>query len=653
MFRNAGAGHMATVGPWAALPGALCIGAALGAAMHYPLAPMRTLLLLSTMVAWAMSRPADLWFVLPALLPVASFTPWSGWWLVDGSDLLILALMGGAYLRWGMDAWRSSAVPCARTPLSMRWVYLALPPLLLLGVWRGLDDARGGASWASLLAGLWSQGPYGDYDLPGNTLRVAKSLLWGLLLMPVLYRWPQGAPLRLARGMVIGLFLVCAGVVWERSLYVGLLDFSTNYRTTAWFWEMHVGGAAIDAYLAMALPFAWWSAWSAPRGWRWYAAAALVLLSTYAVLTTYSRGLYLAVVITGMAMGALAHRFHFDAPDGTLWHRRAMAWLLTALVVETMGVWLGGAFMSDRLVRSKVDLHQRMAHWKRGVGLLHTPGQWMLGLGVGRLPAHYSGQTAEGALPGHVRWQPKAGGGSETWLFGPARPDIRGGLALAQRVALVPGGGYKVRLRAHMGEPVWVKVQLCEQHLLYTLSCQLRTRDLSSASKTINGWMELPLLGPALASEGMGAGWREGVLSIRVLQAGALLRLEGVELIDAQGRQVLRNSFFTFGSRYWSSIAYDNFLPWHLDNLLLELLVERGLLGLLVLAALVLWALVLLWRGIARHKPLALTVAGSIAATLLVGCVVSFIEIPRVSIMLWLLLVVSVLAGEDQPLRQP
>lgn len=644
---------MSMLGHWALLPGALFTAAALGAATQYPLAPLLALSLLSTMVAWAMSRPADLWFLLPALLPVASFTPWSGWWLVDGSDLLILALMGGAYLRWVADAWRRPSDAAARTPPGMRWVYLALPPLLLLGMWRGLDDARGAASWLSLLAGLWSEGPYGDFDLPGNTLRVAKSLLWGLLLMPVLYRWPQGAALRLARGMVAGLFLVCAGVVWERGLYVGLLDFSTSYRTTAWFWEMHVGGAAIDAYLAMALPFAWWAAWSAPHGWRWYAAAALVLVSTYAVLTTYSRGLYLAVVITGLALGALAHRYHFEAPDGTLWHRRAMAWLLAALVVETMGVWLGGAFMSDRLVRSKVDLHQRMAHWKRGVGLLHTPGQWVLGLGVGRLPAHYSTQTSDGALPGRVRWQPGTGGGSEAWLFGPTRPDVRGGLALAQRVALAPGGDYKVRLRARMAEPVWVKVQLCEQHLLYTLSCQLRTRDLSAASKTFNGWMELPLLGPAFPSEGMGAGLREGVLSIRVLQADALLRLEGVELIDPQGRQVLRNSLFTFGPRFWSSIAYDNFLPWHLDNLLLELLVERGLLGLLALAALVLWALVLLGRGIARHKPLALIVAGSIAATLLVGSVVSFIEIPRVSIMLWLLLVVSVLAGEDQPLRQP
>ena len=631
-----------------ALLGVSCAFASLGTAVQHPVASAMALSLLTVSMGWAMWRPAHLWFLLPALLPVASFTPWTGWWLVDESDLLVLALMGGAYLRWGLDAWRRPAPAFGRTPPGMFWVYLVLLPLLLVGVWRGLDDARGAASWTALLVDLWAQGPYGDYDLPGNTLRVAKSLLWGLLLMPVLCRSSEGGLLRLARGMLTGLFLVGAAVSWERGLYVGWLDFSTNYRTVAWFWEMHVGGAAIDAYLAMALPFAWWAAWSAPHGWRWYAAAALVLLATYAVLTTYSRGLYLTVTITGVALAAWAHKYHFKAPDATAWHRRAMAWLLAALVVETMGVWVGGAFMSDRLVRSNVDLHQRMAHWKRGLGLLHTPGQWLLGLGVGRLPAHYSAQTAEGALPGRVRWMRNAGGYIEARLSGPERPGVKGEWGLTQRVALAPGGGYTVRMRAHMDSPVWLKVQLCEQHLLYTVRCQLRTRQVSAASKTADGWMELPLLGPAFASNGVRSTLREGVLSIKVLQAQSFVRIAEVELIAPGGRQVLKNPAFALGPRYWSSIAYENFLPWHMDNLMLELLIERGLLGLLALVAVAVWALVLAVRQTRQRRPLALVVGVAIVAVLMSGALISLIEIPRVSLMLWLLLVVSLCVQEKE-----
>ena len=159
--------------------------------------------------------------------------------------------------------------------------------------------------------------------------------------------------------------------------------------------------------------------------------------------------------------------------------------------------------------------------------------------------------------------------------------------------------------------------------------------------------MELQLHGPAFASTGIRSAWREGVLSIAVLQAKTRVRLDAVELIDPQGRQVLKNSAFAQGPRHWSSIAYANFLPWHMDNLYLELLIERGLLGLAALAALAVWALAMASQGVARQNPLALIVGIALSATLLIGVVISVIEISRVSTMLWLLLVVSPLIRES------
>lgn len=652
MSRSAGVngGSKASAAVRAGVPG-LCgllfTAAALAGALLHPVAPVLAVLVLVSVVAWATRRPADLWFMLPALLPVASFTPWTGWWLVDESDLLILAAMGGACLRWSLDAGGQPAAAFSRTPRSMVWVYVVMPVLLLMGVWRGLDDARGAAPWAALLADLWAQGVYGDYDLPGNTLRVAKSMVWGLLLMPVLYRYAQGAPLRLARGMVVGLFWVCAAVVWERGIYVGALDFSDHARITAWFWEMHVGGGAIDVYLALAVPFAWWAAWTAPHGWRWCAAGALVLLAIYAVLMTYSRGVYLTVALALIALAALAHKYRLVAPDGSVWHRRAMAFLVLALVAETLGVFMGGSFMPDRLGRSNADLYHRFAHWQRGVDLLKTPGQWALGLGVGRLPAHYSTQSPEGGLPGQVRWVRSVEGRTQVWLSGPAQPGVKGELALTQRVALAPGGAYRVRLRGQVQSPARLLVQLCEQHLLYAFECQAQTPRVLASSAAAGGWTELRLHGPALASTGTRSAWRAGVLSITVLQAKTPVRLDAVELIDPQGRQVLKNPVFAQGPRYWSSIAQANFLYWHMDNLYLELLIERGLLGLAALAALAICALVMTAQGVARQKSLALIVGIAISSALLIGAVISVIEIPRVSTMLWLLLAVSPLVRED------
>lgn len=199
---HADVSHLAAARARVALPGLLCTTAALYAATRHPVAPALAVSVLAAVVAWALWRPADLCCMLPALLPVASFTPWTGSWLLDESDLLVLAATGGAYLRCGMDAGDKPAAGLHRTPRSMYWIDLGLSAVLLLGVWRGLDDARGAASWTMLLADLWAQGFYGDYDLPGITLRVAKSLAWGGLLVPVPYRSGRGAPLLLARGMV-------------------------------------------------------------------------------------------------------------------------------------------------------------------------------------------------------------------------------------------------------------------------------------------------------------------------------------------------------------------------------------------------------------------------------------------------------------------
>ena len=54
---------------------------ALALAIHHPVAPVAVtvgLLMTAMLVGW---RPHAMWFLLPALLPVMSFAPWTGWTL--------------------------------------------------------------------------------------------------------------------------------------------------------------------------------------------------------------------------------------------------------------------------------------------------------------------------------------------------------------------------------------------------------------------------------------------------------------------------------------------------------------------------------------------------------------------------------------------
>src|SRR5438067_3441819 len=147
--------------------------------------------------------------------------------------------------------------------------------------------------------------------------------------------------------MVAGAAIVVAACVWERAVYPGLLDFSKPYRTVALFWEMHVGGAALDAYLAMAMPFVAWAVVTARTPARWTVAALLALLAEYACLTSFSRGVYLASVV-GLAVFAVLRRHGSPAARSPGW-RCAGVLLMALLVGEAIAIVGSDGFMIMRM----------------------------------------------------------------------------------------------------------------------------------------------------------------------------------------------------------------------------------------------------------------------------------------------------------------
>ena len=609
----------------------VCVVAALGLSGLHPVAPVALslgLLVVTLAVGW---RPQLVWFLLPALLPVMNFSSWTGWWLIDESDLLVLACLAGGHARWALCVRAGQVAPPRLRGFVALWWLLAVS--LAWGVWQGLNDA--GFSWAGAQAAL-----YAGYDSSWNTLRVAKSLLWALLLGGLL-RSPAAAhspAAWVARGMVAGLCLVCAAALWERGVYAGLLDFSLPYRSSAWFWEMHVGGGAIDAYLAMAVPFASWAVWTAPTAWRWAAANVLLAVSVYTLLTTFSRGVYLAVLISLLWMAVSAWRLKLRPAAGAQWGRRTLASMLLVLGLEAALVFGGGSFMADRLGRSEVDMVGRLTHWRSGLDLLKTPADWATGLGLGRFPAHYSRAVEGGGYPGQAAWQRDVPGGAHAVLLGPAEDNRVGLFALTQRVEIGAVGGHRVRLRAHSAEPADLVVSVCERHLLHEFRCQWQWISVAGSPQASGEPVEVTLEGDAFDDRGPRERLRQGVLAIAPAEAGSTIRLDSVELLDQGGKQVLRNSDFSAGLEHWFPMALGQFQPWHIDNLYLDVLIERGVLGLVVLAIWAVWAGASLWRGRRNADALGWVMAGSIVGMLSLGAVISVTEVPRVALILAILL---------------
>ena len=242
---------------------------------------------LTALAAW---RPAWALASLLALWPLADRTLTSGSLFATESDLAVLAVAIGS----GLGGLRAR-LPAAS---ALRVSPLAAMGFALLAIAVAVGILRAYAIGPLLVDGL----PLAGYSSPHNALRIAKGLLWPLLVAPVAHRAVResqgdGKGLDwLFAGMVAALSLVCAAGILERLRFTGLMDFSSDYRITAPFWEMHVGGAALDGFLALSLPFALSWAIFERRPLRIALGLVAATLGLYVAFVTFSRGVYAALI---------------------------------------------------------------------------------------------------------------------------------------------------------------------------------------------------------------------------------------------------------------------------------------------------------------------------------------------------------------------
>lgn len=603
----------------------------------------------SAMVALAIAgitayRPHWGLTMLLALLPGASLSIWSGWRATDEFDVLLLLVLGGAYAgeAWVATRRPGQQGPLARQapwwrdmPLSVRLAGLAVLLTWAVSAWRGWLDAGG-----VMPDMLW-----GDYESAGNVWRVSKSMVGLLLLAPWLVMLYRRSPARAVRsahmGMLMGLILVCTLAVWERAVYVGVWDLSSDYRTTAWFWEMHVGGGAIDVYLALTAPYAWWAVWRARSVWHWSLAAALMMVVVYVIVTTYSRG------VTGVFVGSSILLWYVwkRTPEAKTmvasWRGPAAKGLGIAIVLEAVCLLSGGRVMSDRFSHASVDAVGRWTHWQSLYGIVAKREDWWLGVGQGRLVAHQVVQASASALPGRIG-APTTADGATLRLHGPdaANANLAGRFALMRRVAL-PKAPQLVTLTLRADLATQVRFSVCERHLLYPIRCQVATGTVVPGGTRTYRW---PLAGDAFDVEGLSE-YREGMAMLDILQPDRTVEVVSWGIRSISERGTSQHADFSSGMDRWNFVSSGYFRPWHADNLYLELWVERGLLGSIAYIALMLAAL---WTAFQRwrlgHSWL-LPIMGGLVSLMALGCVISVIELPRLAFLHGCMLLMASLWG--------
>jgi len=616
-----------------------CAAAGATLALNHPLWPMGMLVVLwlcSSLEYW---RPGAWLFLAPACLPFMNFAPWTGWIAFDEFDTLLLGLLAGGYARadWGAGKRSSKWSWTLRSPST---VFVCLSAIS--GIWalqRGVADAGGFAfDW------------FAGYSEAMNSVRVFKSLAFAGLFYPLLNssmaKQPDRAGRSLALGMVTGLSVLVLAVVWERAGFVGLFNFSSNYRTVGLFWEMHVGGAAIDGYLALAVPFVAWALLEIKRPLPWLGAAVLAVLAAYACLSTFSRGVYLATLGPMFLLPFLLHRrLRAGTRLVTGWRSGGLHGLVLILCLEVVAVLAMGSFMSERISQTGQDLGSRVEHWRNGLALLDSRASWVRGIGLGRLPGAYAASVSGENFPAKVEV-----GSEELQSSGVVRfvtlqtPDnlneLPGAYALTQRVRVLSEGMHTVKMRVKTFVGADVALELCERHLLYDRKCQVAEISIVAGD---GGWqdVEVQLQGPSIAL-GTLLTSRLQMLAVSLTSANSTVSFGSVKFVDAHGNQLLENIDFSRGLAHWYPAAQGYFVPWHIDNLYLEILIEKGLLGAFIFALTLTFGLWCATFGELRKWAMSPFVLCALAGGLLVGLVSSVMDVPRVAFLFNVLILVLV-----------
>jgi hypothetical protein len=181
---------------------------------------------------------------------------------------------------------------------------------------------------------------------------------------------------------------------------------------------------------------------------------------------------------------------------------------------------------------------------------------------------------------------------------------------------------------------------------LYERTCQSAALVVAPA---LSAWQHASavLAGPLLKS-GHWFAPRMAVFETAVLGAGSHADLAHLRLRDGTGENLLRNGDFSEGLAQWFPSARSYFVPWHIDNLYLELLVERGPAALVAFIVMAGWTLRRSMAGASRGFALSPFLAASLGGALLVGCLSSVMDAPRSAFLLLFLLAFAALGNRSR-----
>lgn len=608
-----------TVGAGPALLSALGLAALIWLVWDFPVFSLALAALLATNGFLLWFRPHWILVVIPIAAALLDLAPWTGRFFIDEFDLFMASSLGIVYLRT-----RGQPAAAAKKDVTF------LLALSLLGISYAVSAFAGLFPWKPV-----DLNSFAHYYSQFNGLRLAKGMLWALLFHGLLSRFiAVGKPVLslMAQGMMIALAGVVLVTLWERMVFPGLFNFADEYRVTGAFSQMHLGGADLEAFLSLSVPFLVYGIFKQRRAWAKFGLLLLLAGCTYSLMVTFARVGYLgyAVAVGLAALGMFAGTTAAPA----MLRRLTLAGLLALIVAGVAAPVMLGSFAQVRLAAAGSDLKIRQAHWADALAMRDAG--WttsLFGMGLGRFPETHYWRSME-PRSGSYALVPEE---DNVFLrLGQGQP-----LFIEQVIAPRPDGSYSLQLllRSTAKDPA-ITLALCEKWLLSSAGCSSQTISFPGNGR----WQAFNLAFPSL--QGGSAGGRPTKFSLFNASTDSPLEVDELALLDESGRNLLSNGNFQQGLDHWFFVP-DDALAWNISSMPVHLLFEQGWIGLIAFALFagggLARAIVQTWCGNAS----AAVVLASAAGLLVIATMDTLIDSPR---LLFLLMAVLLLCWRSRAL---
>ncbi len=626
---------------------AVCAAAALWA-LTLPGAPIlaSVVLLVAAVVVWF--KPLWAFGIIAALLPVFDLAPLTGRFFFDEFDVLIALTLCVALAKAPAVKPAQAGRTKRRFGASAPWPTAAA---ILFGGTLAISTVVGLSPWQ------WPDlNAFNSYFSPYNALRITKGAVWAGVIWWASHRFSNdaGSPrTAFGRGLVVGLAMTVAVVIWERITFVGLLDFTTDYRITGPMSGMHIGGAYIECFLAVAAPFLVFFMVKDKRWWVLAAGMGLLLASTYALMVTFSRNGYFAfavglciVFIASLSESLTAKATSSEGPRAHGFLRKGlMAGGALAAVLAIAIPIFKGEFSQARMATVSADLQVREAHWQDALSL--RDGGWLTalwGMGVGRYPA--TNLWAGTQLPTSATYQLASESGNTFLRLSSGSP-----VYVEQVVAVESSQKYVLKLSVRPTVAnAKLSIPVCEKWMLTSFNCSVQTFELGNdIGKWINLEREFVAQGQR---EGFWQSLRPVKLSLSYATAKSSIDIDALSLRSQSGANLIRNGEFSSGLDQWFFSA-DSHLQWHVKSLFVGTLFDQGWLGLMALMALLAAALARAASNTYRGDAASAAALAALMSFLVVGLFDTLIDSPRYLMLLLLLVWLACERREKVAAKKP